>query len=111
MVNFYEIGDSNLFMHDTAPCHKAKVMNWLKDKKVDVLEWPGNSPDLNPFEKLWENMKLKLQERDTSTLSTWLKHSDIWVHDTKVDYCKTQLDSMPRHTKAIVKAHGGHSKY
>jgi len=112
-LNFYEIGDCNLFMQDNAPCHKAKkVTKWLEDKKVDVLEWPGNSPDLNPIEELWAHMKLKLQERDTSTLPCLVEAlRDIWVHDIHVDYCRRLSDSMPRHIKAILKARGGHTKY
>ena len=42
----------NIFMQDGAPCHRSKlVTNFLKKKKVKVLDWPRNSPDLNPIEK------------------------------------------------------------
>ena len=32
--------------------HTSKVVaKWLKDKKVKVVEWPSQRPDLNPIEK------------------------------------------------------------
>ena len=42
---------------DNDPKHTSKVVaKWLKDNKVKVLEWP--SPDLNPTEHLWAELKV-----------------------------------------------------
>ena len=43
-----------IFQDNSAPCHRAKkVTEWLNLKKIERLEWPGNSPDMNPIENLW----------------------------------------------------------
>ncbi len=41
-----------IFQQDLAPAHTAKsTKSWLKLPCVGVLDWPENSPDLNPIEK------------------------------------------------------------
>ncbi len=42
-----------IFQQDLAPAHTAKsTKSWLNDHAVGVLEWPANSPDLNPRESM-----------------------------------------------------------
>ena len=39
--------------HDNNPKHTARATKeWLRKKHLKVLEWPRQSPDLNPIEKV-----------------------------------------------------------
>ena len=40
--------DDWIFQDDNAPCHRAKkVQHWYETHKVERMDWPAQSPDLN----------------------------------------------------------------
>ncbi len=52
-----------IFQQDLAPAHTAKgTKSWFNYHGVTVLDWPANSPDLNPVEDLWGIVKRKMRD-------------------------------------------------
>ena len=72
---------------DNDPKHTSKVVaKWLKDNLAKVLEWPSQSPDLNPIENLWAELKTHVRARPTNLTplhqlcqEEWAKiHNLLW---------------------------------
>ena len=63
------VNQCSVFIHDDPPCHRSKVVqSFLDQQRISVLEWAGNSPDLNPIENLWSTMERKVAEQQPSNL-------------------------------------------
>ena len=56
------------FMQGVAPFHCAKIVTqFLKSKKISILDWLENSLDFNAIENLWTVLKNKVSEKQSSS--------------------------------------------
>lgn len=106
--------EKHIFMHDGAPCHKAKsITAYLRQKKIKVLDWPGNSPDMNAIENGWELLKREIAKKNITNKRLLLEtlihewHHNTHLHTT-IQAC---IESMPRRVRALIAVKGGHTKY
>ena len=103
-----------IFQQDLAPCHTAKkVKKFFEENHIKVLDWPGNSPDLNPIENLWSIVKNRLLKRDCTTQMKLINAIiDVWYHDQKITQnCEKLVESMPKRVKKLITNRGGHISY
>ena len=64
--------DLMIFQQDNDPKHTSKLAkNFLADESYTLLEWPPQSPDLNPIEKFGITSKGRLQVVPTHQQEFW----------------------------------------
>ena len=87
------------------------VKKFLSEGDVTVIEWPPQSPDMNPIENvcklLYERGKKK-NPRNVEELLTNLKGE--W-EKIFVDECKTLIRSCGKRCQAVNESKGLHIKY
>ena len=55
------ISDDFIVQQDNARCHTSReTMAWFQKNDINVMTWPGQSPDMNPIEKLRDGLGTRL---------------------------------------------------
>jgi transposase len=102
------------FQEDNARPHTSKVAkSFQAEKNLRTLSWPAQSPDLNPIENLWSEVKKKIRtyKKPPSNLSELDRYVKKAWKEIPKHTIENLVDSMPQRIQAVIAANGGLTKY
>lgn len=114
-AEYYDLNpDHMIFQQDNDPKHTSRLARqWLQDHNVELLDWPAQSPDLNPIEHLWDHLKRQLngyEYQPKGMHELWERVETEW-NNIPQDVCKILVESMPQRIEEVLKAKGGYTRY
>jgi hypothetical protein len=76
---------------------------------VEELDWPAQSPDLNPIEHVWDELRHRLRARPNRPTSVRDLTNALVAEWKQVPLAmfQHQVESFPRRVEAIIAAKGG----
>ena len=101
------------FQQDNDPKHTSCIAKDWFLKKVDVLSWPANSPDMNIIEHAWDYLDCRVCTRTTLHCN----HDELWEAlleewaGIKQKYIDKLFESTPQCVAALVEMKGGYTHW
>jgi hypothetical protein len=125
------LGKEFMFLQDNDPKHTAHIVrDFLDDPKplpgrqsspqekavyrdlrVEVINHPAQSPDLNPIENIWRTVERRVQRRKPTTFQ---KLQDfVWAEWAAITPAEAEkyVHSMPERLRSVIENNGYHTKY
>ena len=106
--------NSVVYQRDNASIHTARTTKqFFVDHNIPVMEWPANSPDLNPAENVWGMLVRKIyadgvQYNNTKDLKNAILAA--W-RSLSMELLVELTNKMPERIFSVIQHNGGNTKY
>ena len=115
MPQWRKWNDSNSMklLHDGATSHKSRIITELLEKNgVQVVNWPGNSPDLNPIVYIWSLLKKKTNFDDENNREQLMASiTTVWGKDNGLKEAIKNVLIRCQIVSDVLTVRGGHINY
>ncbi len=114
MPLFEQVGENFTLQDDNARPHRAHIVTqYLEEQNIARMEWPPTSPDMNPIEHAWDQLKRAVWRRPhppTTLDELRIAAVQEWDNLPQPDL-DNLINSMPRRVRACRLARGGVTRY
>ena len=105
--------DGHKFMQDNDPKHTSRhAKQWIEDNGVNWWRTPAESPDMNPIENMWHELKeyirREVKPRTKSELVQGI--SDFWV-TVDVNKCRKYIGHLRKVLPKVIELDGAATGY
>ena len=101
-----------IFQQDNDPKHTSRLTNGIfREKNLELLPWPAQSPDMNPIENLWGLIKSNVSMQKPKNIKELKDVIKISWEGIRTDLTKKLAESFQKRAIALYKANGESTKY
>lgn len=109
-----------VFQQDNCSTHTAKINLEYLDRKINesghkwcLMEWPSNSPDLNPIENLWAYLKAQLMvyPQEPKTTEELMERLRVEWGKLGPKALEKYVNDLPKRIAAVIANKGGSIKW